>query len=204
MSPRTRLRSRRTERRRVHGRQQRLLADRSADANRIWLAASDGSWHKQLTFGQKERRAPVRRTRPNRCCVLLRRKTDRLRALPSAVETMNIFKRSWSSMFRARRKLTPGVYQMMPRCRRTACTMFAYPRSGDCNQGNRCSSRRPPAVRRTVDEQVSIETSSSRNGCRTRRRAARRDEARQRPLAAVGGWRPGPAPRPGRELDQRR
>ena len=108
--------------------------------NQIWLAASDGSWHKQLTSGPKglpstgatyATESVVHWTPDGKHIVFAR--------LPSAVEDDEYLQEIMVADVASGsiRKLTPGVYQMMPSVSPDgARTMFAYPRGGDYNQGN--------------------------------------------------------------------
>jgi len=108
--------------------------------NQIWLAASNGSWHKRLTSGARglpststtyATESVVHWTADGTHIVFAR--------LPSAVEDdeylqeIMVADASTGSV----QKLTDGVYQMMPVVSPDgAQTLFAYPRGGDYNQGN--------------------------------------------------------------------
>ena len=108
--------------------------------NHIWLAASDGSWHKRLTSGGRglpststtyATESVVHWSADGRHIVFAR--------LPSAVEDdeylqeIMVADTSTGSV----QKLTDGVYQMMPVVSPDgAQTLFAYPHGGDYNQGN--------------------------------------------------------------------
>jgi dipeptidyl aminopeptidase/acylaminoacyl peptidase len=108
--------------------------------NHIWLAASDGSWHKRLTAGPKglpstnatyATESVVHWTPDGNSIVFAR--------LPSAVEDDEYLEEIMvvDVATGGVRKLAAGVYQMMPSVSPDGKqTMFAYPRDGDYNQGN--------------------------------------------------------------------
>jgi dipeptidyl aminopeptidase/acylaminoacyl peptidase len=108
--------------------------------NHIWLAASDGSWHKRLTAGPKglpstnatyATESVVHWTPDGKSIVFAR--------LPSAIEDDEYLEEIMvvDVATGGVRKLAAGVYQMMPSVSPDGKqTMFAYPRDGDYNQGN--------------------------------------------------------------------
>jgi dipeptidyl aminopeptidase/acylaminoacyl peptidase len=108
--------------------------------NHIWLAASDGSWHKRLTAGPKglpstnatyATESVLHWTPDGKSIVFAR--------LPSAVEDDEFLQEIMVADVATGgvHKLTAGVYQMMPSVSPDGSeTMYAYPRDGDYNQGN--------------------------------------------------------------------
>jgi dipeptidyl aminopeptidase/acylaminoacyl peptidase len=108
--------------------------------NHIWLAASDGSWHKRLTAGPEGLPSTnttyatesVLQWAPDGKSIVFAR-------LPSAVEDDEYLQEIVVADVATGgvRKLTPGVYQMMSSVSPDGKqTLFAYPRDGDYNQGN--------------------------------------------------------------------
>jgi dipeptidyl aminopeptidase/acylaminoacyl peptidase len=108
--------------------------------NHIWLAASDGSWHKRLTAGAKglpstnatyATESVLHWTPDGKSIVFAR--------LPSAIEDDEYLQEIMVANVATGgvRKLTAGVYQMMSSVSPDGQqTLFAYPRDGDYNQGN--------------------------------------------------------------------